>query len=66
MSSGPGISRVLDELAADLKDGSYRPLAARRVFIPKPGSRERRALSIPDGSRQDRADGGQARRRADL
>ena len=42
-----GIARLLDELAADLKDGSYRPLAARRVFIPKPGSSERRALSIP-------------------
>jgi RNA-directed DNA polymerase len=42
-----GVSRVLDGLAADLKDGSYRPLAARRVFIPKPGSSERRPLSIP-------------------
>jgi group II intron reverse transcriptase/maturase len=42
-----GVSCVLDELAADLKDGSYRPLAARRVFIAKPGSSERRPLSIP-------------------
>jgi RNA-directed DNA polymerase len=43
-----GIDRLLDELAADLKDGSYRPLAARRVFIPKPGSpTEQRPLSIP-------------------
>jgi group II intron reverse transcriptase/maturase len=42
-----GISRLLDELAVDLKDGSYRPLAARRVFIAKPGSQERRPLSIP-------------------
>src|SRR6266508_1040036 len=42
-----GIDRLLDELAADLKDGSYRPLPARRVFIPKPGSGERRPLSIP-------------------
>ena len=43
-----GIARLLDGLAADLKDGSYRPLAARRVFIPKPGSPiERRPLSIP-------------------
>jgi RNA-directed DNA polymerase len=43
-----GIDRLLDELAADLKDGSYRPLAARRVFIPKPGSlSEQRPLSIP-------------------
>ena len=42
-----GASRVLDELVTDLKDGSYRPLPARRVFIPKPGSSERRPLSIP-------------------
>ena len=43
-----GVSRLLDELAADLKDGSYRPLATRRVFIPKPGRPgERRPLSIP-------------------
>src|ERR687898_1287926 len=42
-----GVSRLLDELAADLKDGSYRPLPARRVLIPKPGSSEQRPLSIP-------------------
>src|SRR3954465_5226613 len=43
-----GIAKLLDELAADLKDGSYRPLSARRVFIPKPGRpNEQRALSIP-------------------
>ncbi len=43
-----GIAKLLDELTADLKDGSYRPLAARRVFIPKPGSpTEQRPLSIP-------------------
>jgi RNA-directed DNA polymerase len=43
-----GVARLLDGLAADLKDGSYRPLAARRVFIPKPGrADERRPLSIP-------------------
>jgi RNA-directed DNA polymerase len=42
-----GVSRLLDELAADLKDGSWRPLAARRVFIPKPGKQELRPLSIP-------------------
>ena len=34
-----GVVRLLDELAADLRDGRYRPLPARRVFIPKPGSR---------------------------
>src|SRR5919108_6108290 len=43
-----GVSRVLDELATDLKEGSWRPLPARRVFIPKPGgSREQRPLSVP-------------------
>src|SRR5437588_9329316 len=43
-----GISRLLDELAVDLKDGQWRPLPARRVFIPKPGRpNEQRPLSIP-------------------
>jgi group II intron reverse transcriptase/maturase len=42
-----GVARLLDELAADLKEQRYRPLPARRVFIPKPGSSERRPLSIP-------------------
>ncbi len=42
-----GVVRLLDELAADLREGRWRPLPARRVFIPKPGSTERRPLSIP-------------------
>jgi len=42
-----GVSRLLEELAVDLKDGRWRPVPARRVFIPKPGSREQRPLSIP-------------------
>src|SRR3954447_19944461 len=43
-----GVDRLLDELSADLKDGSFRPLAARRVFIAKPGRpHEQRPLSIP-------------------
>jgi RNA-directed DNA polymerase len=42
-----GVDRLLDKLAGVLKDGSYRPLAARRVLIPKPGSTEQRPLSIP-------------------
>jgi RNA-directed DNA polymerase len=42
-----GVERLLDELTADLTEGSYRPLPARRVFIPKPGRQERRPLSIP-------------------
>lgn len=35
-----GASRMLDELAADLQAGDWRPLPARRVFIPKPGTDE--------------------------
>jgi len=42
-----GVSRMLDELAEDLREGRYRPLAGRRVWIPKPGTEERRPLSIP-------------------
>ncbi|WP_263640545.1 reverse transcriptase domain-containing protein, partial [Lacticaseibacillus rhamnosus] len=43
-----GIDRLLGELADELTQGTYRPLPARRVFIPKPGARdERRPLSIP-------------------
>jgi RNA-directed DNA polymerase len=42
-----GVSRLLDELAADLREETYRPLAARRVWIPKPGSSDQRPLSIP-------------------
>jgi group II intron reverse transcriptase/maturase len=33
-----GVARLLDELAVDLKDGRYRPLPARRVFVAKPGT----------------------------
>jgi RNA-directed DNA polymerase len=43
-----GVTRLLGELAADLRGGGYRPLPARRVFIPKPGQPgERRPLSVP-------------------
>jgi RNA-directed DNA polymerase len=42
-----GVTRLLGELAADLKERRYRPLPARRVFIPKPGTTEQRPLSIP-------------------
>jgi group II intron reverse transcriptase/maturase len=42
-----GVSRLLDALAADLRVGRWRPLPARRVFIPKPGREELRPLSIP-------------------
>ena len=42
-----GVAKLLDELVADLKEGRWRPLPARRVFIPKPGRNELRPLSIP-------------------
>ncbi|WP_235558545.1 group II intron reverse transcriptase/maturase [Sphaerimonospora mesophila] len=42
-----GVARLLDELAAELREQRYRPLPARRVLIPKPGSSEQRPLSIP-------------------
>jgi RNA-directed DNA polymerase len=37
----------LDRLQAELRDESYRPAAVRRAEIPKPGSRDKRALGIP-------------------
>ncbi len=37
----------LEKLSRMLKDGSYRPQAIRRVWIPKPGSKEKRPLGIP-------------------
>jgi RNA-directed DNA polymerase len=42
-----GVDRFLEELAEDLRDGRWRPLPARRVLIPKPGTVEQRPLSIP-------------------
>jgi len=44
-----GTDRLLGELASELREGRYRPLPARRVYIPKPGAPagEQRPLSIP-------------------
>ena len=42
-----GVSLLLDELAGELREGRWRPLPTRRVFIPKPGTTEQRPLSIP-------------------
>lgn len=44
---GRRLDENLDHLHRTLKDGTYRPQAIRRVYIPKPGSREKRPLGIP-------------------
>ncbi len=36
-----GVERWLDELAQELKSRTYRPLAVRRVYIPKPHGGQR-------------------------
>ena len=37
----------LGKLSQMLKEGTYRPQAVKRVWIPKPGSKEKRPLGIP-------------------
>jgi RNA-directed DNA polymerase len=37
----------LQQLGQELKNGSYRAQAVKRVWIPKPGSTEKRPLGIP-------------------
>ena len=37
----------LDTLSRQLQDRTYRPHPVRRVWIPKPGSHEKRPLGIP-------------------
>jgi group II intron reverse transcriptase/maturase len=41
-----GVDKLLDELAVEVRESKYHPLPARQVFIPKPGSSERRPLAI--------------------
>jgi RNA-directed DNA polymerase len=41
------LEQNLEKLSGSLQDGSYRPQAIRRVWIPKPGSAEQRPLGIP-------------------
>jgi RNA-directed DNA polymerase len=37
----------LEQVAQSLRAGRYRPQAIKRVWIPKPGSKEKRPLGIP-------------------
>ena len=41
------LDRQLAKLAEDLKTGTYEPQAARRAYIEKPGTVEKRPLGIP-------------------
>jgi hypothetical protein len=41
------LSKNLKRLSQQLREGSYRPQAVRRVWVPKPGSSEKRALGVP-------------------
>ena len=53
-----GVPGFLDDLRAQLKAGTFRPLPVRERMIPKPGGRGRSASS---GSRRSRT--GSSRRR---
>jgi RNA-directed DNA polymerase len=42
-----GLAGEMERLAEELRTGSYRPRPIRRVYIDKPGSKEKRPLGIP-------------------
>lgn len=41
------LDRQLTKLSKDLETGTYKPQAARRAYIEKPGTKEKRPLGIP-------------------
>jgi RNA-directed DNA polymerase len=40
-------TEILERLHEELREGTYQPDAVRRVWIPKPGSTQKRPLGIP-------------------
>jgi len=42
-----GLAGEIARLSEELQEGTYRPRPIRRVYIDKPGSREKRPLGIP-------------------
>lgn len=42
-----GVERLLTEIAKELTEETFNPGMIRRVYIPKPGRREKRPLGIP-------------------
>jgi RNA-directed DNA polymerase len=44
---GGNLSDEITRLSRSLKEGTYAPLAVKRTWIPKPGSKEKRPLGIP-------------------
>jgi RNA-directed DNA polymerase len=39
--------QTIQKLEQELRAGQYRPQAVKRVWIPKPGSQEKRPLGVP-------------------
>jgi len=44
---GKHLEENLNKLQEELNSGTYRPRQLRRIYIPKPGSTEKRPISIP-------------------
>lgn len=42
-----GLTRNIDKLEHQLRDGTYHPQSIKRVSIPKPGTKDTRPLGIP-------------------
>ena len=58
--------QTIAKLEQELRVRQYEPLAVKRVWIPKPGSNEKRALGVADAERSNRARSPAPGNRADL